>query len=364
LDHILACALCPNMCRFDCPVLRAEEKETVSPAAKMRLAYLTETGRLDWSEEVVDLMSKCAGCNACQYWCPMDISVAELLQGVREDIVEKGLASTGIKDFVQRVKEYHNVYKPGLEKKFAEFVKEKAKVLYFVGCTTSYRKPEVAEANIEIFKKAGVNFSTFPEEWCCGSPLKILGFTKEAKEFARHNAEIIKQSKAKILVCGCPQCTLAFKQWYPEMGIKLGVEVLHTSEFFLRLIKEGKLKPTKTVPREIVYHDPCILARKLNIYEQPRELIKRIPGLELKEPQFNRQETHCCGGGGMLRLSHYKIAAEIARGRREELESVFTGGVDAIVSMCSSCEVVLERATTTSKKEVIDISRLLLKGLG
>ena len=89
VDDILKCGLCPNMCRFDCPVLQAAQSETYSPAGKARIAYLLEMERYV-SDDAVDLMYACCNCDACQKWCPFDFSVGDLLTGVRKDIVEKG----------------------------------------------------------------------------------------------------------------------------------------------------------------------------------------------------------------------------------------------------------------------------------
>jgi hypothetical protein len=84
VDSILKCALCPNMCRFDCPVLKVEKSEASSPAGKMRIAYLLETGKLEFSEDAIDLMYKDADCDACKQWCPFNFSVGELLVDVRK----------------------------------------------------------------------------------------------------------------------------------------------------------------------------------------------------------------------------------------------------------------------------------------
>ena len=89
VGDVLKCALCPNMCRFDCPVLQAAKSETYSPAGRARIAYFMEMGRLT-SEDAVNLMYVCAGCSACQKWCPFDFNVGDLLTGVRKDIAEKG----------------------------------------------------------------------------------------------------------------------------------------------------------------------------------------------------------------------------------------------------------------------------------
>ena len=352
VDNILKCALCPNMCRFDCPVLRVEKSETSSPSGKARIAYLVEMNRLNFSDDVIDLMYKCASCDACKEWCPFDFSLGELLIGVRKDIVEKGLVPSSLTIFKEKLEENHTIYGEGITSLGLEA--KRGDVLYFAGCTTLNKRKEVANANIKILEKAGINFTTLSNEWCCGAPLSILGFGSDFKKFAEHNIKAIRESGCKTMICGCPECVHTFKELYPRIGLKLNVEILHTSQFLLRLVEEGKIK-MKHLKEEYVYHDPCVLSRKLNICEEPRELLKNIPELKLKKAQFDRKETRCCGMGGMLGVTNPKISLEMAKNRVSGLREA----CNSIVTACPTCELAFKNVN--KKLRVLDLSELILE---
>lgn len=353
VSDILRCALCPNMCRFDCPVLDAVKSETFSPSGKTRIAYALEMDRF-LSDDAVALMYVCAGCDACKQWCPFNFSVEELLIGVRKDISDKGMVPPSLVHFVENLKKNHTVYEGGnTSLGLSEEGELQKDVLYFAGCTTLNRMKKVAQATIKILEKAGIDYTVLPEEWCCGAPLSLLGFDSDFKKFAEHNVKAFREYKT--LICSCPTCVHMFKEVYPKMGFPLKVEVLHTSQFFLQLAKEGKIKLGEC-NKEYVYHDPCALSRKLNITKEPRELLESIPGLTLKEVQLNQKETRCCGMGGMLGFTNPEIASAITKKRSEELRGVS----DSIVTACPVCEFALKRANTG---EILDISELILKVL-
>ncbi len=335
---ILKCALCPNMCRFDCPVLQAVKSETVSPSGKARIAYLMETGRFT-SEDAVGLMYECCGCEACTIWCPFGFSVEELLEGVRKDIVVKGLVPPSLLELKENVVRNHTVYKGGVT---SLGLKEEGDCLYFAGCTVLNRAQEIADATLEILRKR-VDVAVLPEEWCCGAPLVILGFEKEFRKVAERNAKVISH---KTVVCSCPECVYMFKKVYPSFGFRLRGEILHSSEMGLRIVRGTQEKREKR--KEIVYHDPCALARKLGIVNEPRELLEMC-GFKVKESYSNREKTGCCGG--LLHLTNPEISMLIAGKRASELREVCS----SVVTACPMCKVAFKRGGC----EVLDLSEVM-----
>ncbi|KYK28418.1 MAG: hypothetical protein AYK19_05630 [Theionarchaea archaeon DG-70-1] len=352
VSDILKCALCPNMCRFDCPVLQATKSETYSPAGKARIAYFLEMGRFT-SDDAVDLMYACAGCSACQRWCPFNFSVEDLLTGVRKDIIGKGLVPSALMSLKENLVKNHTIYEGGTTS--LGLTPRKADILYFAGCTTLNKTRKVADATLKILEKAGINFTALPEEWCCGAPLSILGFDKDFKKFAKHNTKMFKEEGYKTIVCSCPECAYIFKEVYPLIGLKMDADIVHTSQFLLTLVKEGKIT-LKERKEECVYHDPCALARRLHIYEEPRALLKYIPGLTLNEAQFTKEETRCCGMGGILNVTNPEISLSITKTRSSELQKASP----CVVTACPTCEVAFKRV---DNYEVLDISELVLKFL-
>ncbi len=346
MDAVIKCALCPNMCKFDCPVLEAGKNEATSPSGKMRIAYFIETDRLK-GKDAFELMYKCVGCDACRQWCPFDFSVGDILKGVRSDIISKNKAPSTVLAIKEQLERNHILD----ERNFAIEGKEKGDILYFMGCTVLSKRGEIAEAMAEIFDTAGENYAVMGEEWCCGGPLHNLGFVEDFKKFAVHNVKKIRESKCKEVVCSCPTCAYIFKQVYPIIGCNIKVKVLHSSEYLFSLMKNKKIK-AGYAEREYVYHDPCTLVRMLGIKEEPRKILKNIQGIVLKEAFFSREDTKCCGMGSQLRRTNPDIAEKIAKARVEELKNE----AECIITSCPSCK-------TAFGDNVYDLSEIVVMGM-
>lgn len=359
LDDVLKCAICPNMCRFACPVLDAEKSESTSPSGRMRIAYLMETDKLPFSRDAVELMYKCAGCSACQFWCPFEFDVSDLSLGVREDIVDKNKVPQAVARLVKNIEKNHRLYETSSPvQDLAENSPKEADILFFVGCVSAAQRPEVVSSTAEILGRAEVNFTTISGQWCCGAPLEFFGFSEIFEQFAKHNAETFEKSGCSTVVCDCPACAYILKELYPLKGVEFGQQILHSSQFFLRLIRKGLVKPEFPNNGRYVFHDPCLLARKLEVESEPRKVLTSIPGLKLKEPRFSGKETWCCGNGGTLGLVTPKTARRITNRRLQELKTISK----SIITACSTCEVTF-RDASAGEVEIFDVSEILLKSL-
>ena len=350
MDAVIKCALCPNMCKFDCPVLAAEKNDAVSPSGKMRLAYFIEAGYLS-SDDAFEDMYKCTGCNACVQWCPFDFSVGDLLKGVREDIAEMGKAPPDIVEIKEKLEERHVMYE-GERKDYGGH--EHGSVLYFMGCEVSSHRDEIANSMIKIFESIGEDYALMDEEWCCGSPMLNLGFTEEFKKFAEHNVRAIEESGCEVMVCSCPTCTHIFRDIYPQHGFNIKARIMHSSEYLLEMAEKGRIK-LRGESKQAVYHDPCVLVRKLGIEEEPRKLMARA-GVDLKEAEFHGKDTKCCGRGSGLGSTNEDIAKKIADARIEELKQ----HGDVIITACPTCKSAFEEGGA----EAYDISEIIAMGMG
>lgn len=342
MDAVIKCALCPNMCKFDCPVLMVEKNDTVSPSGKMRLAYFIETGNIS-SEDAVEAMYKCAGCDACEQWCPFDFSVGEILKGVRQDIAEMGKAPQDVVEIKEKLERNHVMHD---DKRRDYGGHEHGDVLYFMGCEVSSKREEIADSMIKIFEGIGEKYALLKEEWCCGSPFLNLGFKEEFKKFAEHNRKAIEESGCKMLVCSCPTCTHIFRNVYPELGFKIDARILHSSEYLAEMVSDASLA---RIERKAVYHDPCVLARKLGVEDEPRDLVGRA-GMDLWEAEFHGKDSRCCGGGGGLTHTNPGIAEKMADARLRELKEQS----DCIVTSCPTCKTVFDGGA-----EVFDVSEII-----
>ena len=172
-------------------------------------------------------------------------------------------------------------------------------VLYFSCCYLSYvpRLKKVAAATVNILNKAGVKFGILgSKESCCGESIRKTGNEDLFKRLAKDNIKAFIDSGVKKILVSSPHSYHAFKNEYPEFMVNF--EVVHISDYLHELISSGRLKLTKEYNKKVTYHDPCYAGRHNGIFDQPREVLKGISGLELLEMPDSRENSLCCGGGG------------------------------------------------------------------
>lgn len=376
VKNLINCMLCPNMCRFDCGSLQAAQTESMSPAYKARIGYYLSIGKIDptkpENQEFVDLMYKCSNEETCKVWCPFEFSVVSLLETVREDLNAKGAMPEFVKPVIESLKKYdtpenENIYETYEEKGIENIETDgNDEVYYYIGCEMM-KFPEVVKANIEILKKAGVKFSTnIAKKMCCGSPAFNIKDMETAVSFAERNKELIDSTGAPLVVADCPGCVETLTKKYEENGIKIKPKIIHIVQYISQLLEEGKMSFSKPMPEEfkkITLHDPCLLARNQNDVDSLRTIIKHMEGVDLVEPIYNKEETHCCGWSGTLHWAARDISTIEAQNRVDELKET---EANIMVSACPLCEIGLRYGIKDEDKgkiEVKDISELIMKVL-
>ncbi len=373
-----------------------------SGGGKIILALLLEMGRINPSDELRDIVYKCTECGACAISCKFlnTLEPLEIIMKLREKLVDAGCGPMPKQqEYIDSVKNKNNPYNEPHEKRLdwlPEGIKldPNAKVLYYVGCTSSYRREEMAIASVRIMNEAQVPFTILgDDEFCCGSPVLRTGDTKTFQEFLNKNLDMIESKGIETVVFSCAGCYDTFKVDYP-LYRKYNFRVLHVVEFFDELLESGQLKLINEVPLTVTYHDPCHLGRNAEpyeewegdvvdlmplvsinmppkpkktgakgIYDAPREILKKIPGLKLIEMERIREYSYCCGAGAGVKSAFPEFALNTAKTRVQEAEDT---GAKILTSACPFCSTNLQDAIKDrgSKLKFYDINELLLMALG
>jgi heterodisulfide reductase subunit D len=237
---------------------------------------------------------------------------------------------------------------------------DKPEILYFVGCTESFRRIEIAQATVKILDIAGIDFTILgKDEQCCGSPLLRTGQTDLVKnELIPHNIEKIVSSEVSEVVTACAGCHQTLTNDYPKIYGKLPFEVLHISQYVNRLLKEGRITLNHDINKTVTYHDPCHLGRHTGVYSAPRNVLNAISGIKFVEMPRNRINSRCCGAGGGFKIAFNDKAKLI--GSKRVKEAVATGA-DEIITTCPFCKTNLLEGSIGLNKELktIDLVELL-----
>jgi Fe-S oxidoreductase len=342
IEDILKCTRC-GRCRVLCPVNEELGWESTNARGRMLLARALAEG-VKPSPSMTDSLYTCLTCSMCSSACPSGAKPDEVVESARSELVKEGGSPGYYRSVLSSILKYGNPLNDGGNRKawIPEELKSegKADIIYWAGCLSSYRKQKSAIANLKIMSSFGAK--VLEDEKCCGSPLLRLGGEPVTME---HNIKQIKNSGAGMIVTGCAGCYKTLKESYG-----LDADVLHITQFLARKVDEIELKP---LPFKVTYHDPCHLGRCMKVYDEPREIIKRI--CDFKEMKSARQDAKCCGGGGGVRRGYRDLSDKIAKKRLLELPD----GVEYIVTACPMCNANLEDAGA----KVIDISELLLMSI-
>ncbi len=353
--NLLKCALCPNMCEFACPVLVADGRETISPSRKARLGYFYSKEKLE-AEELGKNLYYCLSCDGCKENCPMDLSVCDMLIPVREKIKEESTPPQEIRDIGDKLEKNQTIYDEIKNSESDGLKTGNGEILYFRSCVARKEDPELIKNTLEVLKKTGSDVQTLDEEICCGAPAKSLGFKDKFSEIAEKNRKNMNNTGAEKIVCSCPTCTYTLREIYPEEGYEIEPDIQHISEHLAENIGEDT-ELELSDPIDATYHDPCTLARRLEVIEEPREILKSIKNLNLTEPYLSKKDTNCCGRGGTLKFVDEELSKEIAKNRVQHLSD----WGDTIITSCQSCKMSLQNVA--DEEDVINLSEIVLKAL-
>jgi Fe-S oxidoreductase len=313
----------------------------------------------------------CTTCGRCPQQCPRDVRQIDSGVALRRIATEYGIFPPPVKAIrtvsaslvgegnpLGEARKDRANWADGLSVKPFQ---EGMEVLYFPGCYFSYdpRLKKVARATAGILNRAGVDFGILgPRENCCGESIRKTGDEKLFRRLARENIKAFVDNGVKKILVSSPHCYHTFKNEYPEFMVAF--EVVHITQYVSQLIREGRLAITKGYGKRATYHDPCYLGRHNGIYDEPREVLAKVPGLELAEMPDSRSDSLCCGGGGG------RIWMETPKGQRFaelRLGQAMEAGAEVLVTSCPYCIANFEDSRLTlglaERIEVKDLTEIL-----
>ncbi len=323
----------------------------------------------------------CTTCRACVQECPVSIDHVSVILEMRRNLVlsESRFPEEVVPAFEsmeQRGSPW--AFDPGERGKWSDGMHiptmaelaergETADLLYFVGCMGSFdeRAKKTTVAFAKIMQAAGVNFAILGrEEKCNGDPARRMGNEYLYQMLARENVETLAKYKVRTIVTACPHCMHQLGSEYPQFGGNY--DVIHHSTFIEHLMAQGRV-PLRQDLHEAVstftYHDSCYLGRYNQIYDAPRETLKRaLPVVNLVEMPRSGDRGLCCGAGGG------RMWMEENEGRRinaERADEALATGAQAVAVACPFCMTMLNDSISSRDAAipVYDIAEVVAERL-
>ena len=318
----------------------------------------------------------CVSCGACMEECPVVVEHVPTIMDMRRNLVleESKVPESAMNALLSLEQRGHpwrgtqfsrTDWAEGLDvPTLAE--KPDAEILFWVGCTGALeqRSQQVTRSMVKVLQRAGVDFAILgDEETCTGDPARRMGNEYLFQNLAQQNIETLNNYNVKKIVTTCPHCFNTMRNEYPQFGGNY--EVLHYTQLVEDLIRQGRLKPVKTINSTVAYHDSCFLGRHNGIYDQPRNIAKAIPGLKLVEMEPRcRERSFCCGAGGGHLWIEESQGTRINHARTDQFLET---GADTVGVSCPYCLQMLtegiESKGTGSEKHSRDLLEILSDSL-
>jgi Fe-S oxidoreductase len=316
----------------------------------------------------------CVTCGACMQECPVNIEHVDHIVDMRRNLVmgeSRFPAEAGT--LLRNLENASNPWGQPQSQR-ADWAKDldvevledgqAPEYLYWVGCAGSFddRARKISQAVVEVLQRAGVPFAILgPRELCNGDPARRIGNEYLYQELAKQNIDTLKAVGATKIVVNCPHCFNTLRNEYPDFGGHY--EVIHHTQLFARLIDEGRLQPGPLHDdQSMTYHDPCYLGRHNGIYDQPRHVLDKIPGVRAVEMPRHRDRSFCCGAGGSRMWLEERLGKRINVERTEEAIST---GARTMGVACPYCLIMLDDGAkaTGERIKVMDVAQVVARSI-
>jgi len=377
--YAYSCSQC-GYCVDECDQFYGRGWESQSPRGKWYWLREFMAGREKWNQAMVDTIISCTTCELCNMRCSTSLPIEQSWLALRGKLIQEDGRMTfpPFEMMVQALEREGDIWAGYRKDRSVWFPKDliakhgpgkKSKNVYFAGCTASYVEEDIGIGSVRLLDAAGVDFTYLgEEETCCGTPMLVAGKWDLFADIVRKNVEAVNKAGADTVISSCPACDMMWRHAYPKWAKKLGLEfnitAKHYSEVVSDKLKTGEFKFPDNGKKKtrVTLHDSCHMGRVSGVYEEPRDLIKAVPGTEFVEMTHHHDEAHCCGSVLTL-LKEPDVAAELGKTRLEEATEV---GAEKVLALCPCCQFQL-RVSAEAKGipiEVQDLSHFAAEALG
>lgn len=388
-----------------CPIYKQLNVESVSPRGKVQLIKKIQEGKFEATEGFKNLLYTCLLCETCTVNCPSGVKIDRLFKSMRSEILKKFklplykqimfniLSSDRLLPFCmfwgrtignplmsllpQKGKigaiafsKLPRLNAQPLLDQYPETISAaktaRGRVLYFPGCATNYLFENIGRSVIKVLNRLDVEVIIPKDQKCCSLPIFLSGAREMAIGNIKKNIAVFNSyAHVDAIIVDCATCGAAFKEEYVhilgEMGEdtkeaqKVKNKVMDISQYLAKFDMKKYLHPLKG---RVTYHDPCHLVRSQKIKDEPRALLKQIPGLEFAEMAG---ADVCCGGGGTFQMDHPDISVSITKNK---IQSIKDTGADTVASGCPGCRLQINGNLGNEKIKVVHPIELLAKAMG
>jgi heterodisulfide reductase subunit D len=317
------------------------------------------------TNDLIEIAYTCTSCGICSEICPR-FQPLTAIWALREELIRQRGAQLPepLRKIDANIEGFNNnIFGAKTVPETLKEVPTTGENIYFAGCIARFQEPGIARAAVDVLKATGIDIAYLGgEENCCGFIQGHDGNTHLLEKMATRNIETLKKAGAKRVIVSCAHCYKALKIDYPSIVGSIPFEVVHIAELLAKRIDEKEIKFKSEIRKKITYHDPCFLGRHSKIYDEPRKVLKNIPGIELVEMERNGRWSYCCGSGAKITSICYpEFAAAIANERLKEGKQA----ADTIVTACTSCFSHMKKEARKEKMEleIYDFSVLVAEAM-
>lgn len=361
---LFACIQC-GKCTGGCPIAI---KTSLNPRSLIYQLMLSGNG---FDLEGLGELWDCTTCSTCSSRCPKNVNPMEMIISLRSALVEGGRIHPNMKTALESTFRHGNPLTMVREDRGAwaadltvEPFSEKTEYLYFVGCTPSYdpQAQKSARALVSLLQQGKVSFGILrAQETCCGSEVRRLGELGLFEMIVEENIEMYHELGVNKIFTTSPHCFNSFKNDYSPNGFQLQ----HYTQVLADLLKSDALIFSGRFEKTVTYQDPCFLGKHNGVFDEPRLVLKNIPGLKLVEMDRSREKSLCCeGGGGRMWLEGTNPETRLARMRIQE---AIETGAEILATACPFCLLTLDEAVqhlnAQDKIRVMDIAEIAAQAL-